>query len=682
MVQIELPTDEKVDTETNGGNPPAYNPAVSPQVKLGNTPVDSEAITQDGIDPEIASLNPADAGADLPSESSASGGFRNLPPGSNQPSLAGPPPSLQEEMQWQTEGTRKTRQIGMIVTIAVSTLSVTLLTFGWFVRMRRSQPDQNEDQVAVNMSSLETPAQRIVEPNSAVADATTSSQEDPFAETITESRLETEVESTNAESAIVDPAASVDPVGDSTADSEIPDSLIPTSPIDGASKTDSAFEDTDDAGSTMTELPAGLKQFMPLLLQEGPAEITSLATPPTINDIQIEAAEEESGTLGVAPPRPIRLRRDLGVSVAFNSKAYPLPSLVLLIGELTDVPIQLDWASFDLAGADVAKPVKVTGKIQPLSRWLDIIAEQVNAELRPSEFVMTLTPTDAAFEKAMASIGDLSDFGAESGSVANVLAAFMKAPADAAENNEPAGANAKDDDEAADEDENGDADKEADNGEVDAVNDQMAARQELQLKLFATDLLRRMRSIPPKIDNARASRWMQVDDGGFADWKRLDAVNPNSVRQISQPDTPITAAGMLRKYSTTNGIACLVNWYDTNRLGLRPTNVILPHASGKTASQTIENILGPFQLEIRAVDNGHWWVGNAATYDRLPILIASPRLGQGRDAYADQIDKVMAETGSRNYRSVHDPVSDRLLMMLPRFVARQLPKIAAATLPQ
>ena len=91
------------------------------------------------------------------------------------------------------------------------------------------------------------------------------------------------------------------------------------------------------------------------------------------------------------PPKPINLKRDLGYKVALNSKGYPLPSLMLLMSELTGVPIQIDWASFDIVGVDVGKPIKTVGKARSVRGWLDETAKQVDGEVRADQFVMVMT---------------------------------------------------------------------------------------------------------------------------------------------------------------------------------------------------------------------------------------------------------------------------------------------------
>ena len=638
MVKIEAPTQD--------GSPadPSQENNRHPQVKLGNAPVDSEAITEDGIAPELPDASEIEAG-DLKS------GFANPPPApdlpfpnsdlSDQGVMAGPPPTWQDNENWQSEKTQRTRHIAMIVTIALSSLSVTALTFGWFLRLQKTDPvdiaQTLETPVAEASDVVEEEPSEVVEPDQSF-DTAIDDSPDPFAATAESDAMP---EPDLGKSTPTEPAIDTQTV--------IPSSLIPTSPIESTDEVDAE----EFGGSTMTELPAGLQQFMPQTLQQGPAEETSLKAPPSIDDVEIDAAaEEDSNTLGIEPPKPINLKRDLGFKVHFNSKGYPFPSLLLLISEMTGVPIQVDWTSFDLAGVDISKPIKVDRKARTCRQWLDTIAEQVDAEVREKEFVIVMTTTDQVFAKSETMLLDLADFGEQSESAEKVVEKFVGPEVEV------------------------EVEVEVADTDAGAVIDVMEVRERAQLRILATEMLRRMRSIAPRMPDDRAKRWMQVGDDRFIDWQPMGDVDPAELKPEPQPDTPITTAAMLRKLSSINESVCLVNWYDANRRGMRPTRLVMPRATGVSAATMLESVLDPLAMEVRRVDPKHWWVGSKATYDRLPILVYSDRLGQRREEYTRQIDRIMSADPDAVYRSAYDPVSDRMLMLLPRYVARQLFKVS------
>ena len=81
---------------------------------------------------------------------------------------------------------------------------------------------------------------------------------------------------------------------------------------------------------------------------------------------------------------------------------------------------------------------------------------------------------------------------------------------------------------------------------------------------------------------------------------------------------------------------------------------------------------------MRQVDSKHWWVGTEATYDRLPIFVWTPPLGQARADFVERMNQVMAGSSPLQYRLAIDDTSDRALMLLPRFIVRQLPTIIPA----
>lgn len=678
MVKIEAPLQDGTRQDADKVDLP-HPPLNRPQVKLGTVPVDSEAITEDGIASELANDSEASAG-ELKS------GFSSAPPihDSNQSdphladraTLAGPPPTWQDSENWQSAKTRRTRHIVMIATIALSTLSVTVLTFGWFLRSQKP----NTGSVAQNSETAIVPAESA---STEVADPDSDAIENPIAtDEATDPKPAFDVVETenatpqNVLAELTDKTPTMAEASDLPQtiipqtiipqsiipQSIIPQSLIPTSPI--GSSGDTSDDTTGQELPSMKELPAGLQQYIPQLLQEGPAEETSLDAPPTINQIEIDAAtEEDSNTLGIEPPKPINLKRDLGFKVAFNSKGYPLPSLLLLISEMTGVPIQIDWTSFDLAGLEVAKPIKVVGKARTARVWLDTIAKQVDAEIREKQFVIVMTINDQAFAKAETELLDLADFGPQSKSAALVIEQFMGANIEVAQMELKEGGEA-------------DSEEEEEPAKPDAPIDVMEARERAQLKILATEMLRRMRAVKPRLPDDRASRWMQVLGERFADWKPISDVDPTELKQGPQTDTPITTAAMLRQISSINESVCLVNWYDANRRGMRPTRLVMPYTDKTSVAKTLSSVLDPLSMQVRRVDTNHWWVGSGATYDRLPVLVHSDRLGVQREDFVAQVDRIMSANPDAVYQSAFDPVSDRMLMLLPRYVARQLFKVS------
>ena len=575
--------------------------------------------------------------------------------------MLGAPPAWQDEAGWQSKQTQRTRHVVMIATLAISSLCVTILLFGWFVKAQQQENDiADVSQDDVSVSEVVPPETDVSEHADLIegktGDQLPDAQEETVAEVATPA-LEPEDEMV----AMGDPDAMAE--DQAVAQTVIPDSLMPKSPIED----EVAAAEENETAMALQELPASLRQFTPFLLQEGPPENATLKAPPTIDQVEIDAAaEEDSSTLGIAPPEPIDLKKDLAVKLAFNSKGYPLPSLMLLLSQTTGVPIQMDWASFDLAGIDIGKRVAVGGKPMTSAKdWLEFIAQEVGGKVCPQEFLIIFTVSDQVYAASETDLLNSEDFGSEAASATKVIAEFMaqgimadEVEGDAAVENEVDG-EPRDGEALVNEVSEGDG-KVGDQERPVGAGNFMEAREASQLKILATELLRRMRGITPKMDDQRASRWMQLKTGEVAEWSLL-----SGGKSGDQVDTPVTTAAMLRHTAAINESVCLVNWYDANRRGMRPTRLVMPRSDGN-ASEMMSRVLTPLSLQVRAVDAKHWWVGSGATYDRLPVLVQSEPLAEKREAYQRQLERIRGTAAPDVFRSVYDPVSDRMLMLVPR----------------
>ncbi len=88
----------------------------------------------------------------------------------------------------------------------------------------------------------------------------------------------------------------------------------------------------------------------------------------------------------------------------------------------------------------------------------------------------------------------------------------------------------------------------------------------------------------------------------------------------------------------------------------------------------LASTLAPMSLQTRVADDGHWWVGTAATYDRMPVFVVGDECGPCRDEILARIGSV-AQAADVMLLIEHDPVSDRYLSLMPRFIYRQLPSV-------
>ncbi len=588
------------------------------QVAVGSSGVDSEAITEDAID---AANDPAEAATGSGFTDSDTAASRDLgETGGDVPSLMLP--------AWQSERTERSRQIALVVAISISSLIAATLFFGWFVRSWRQQSTANVAETDV----LES------DPNTSTAEPESVAWPDPA------------VESPDANSsppqpnlepdAPADPEISADPQSAPTTPSEPPADLVPPSPIVAVAPPGAAADNPPAGGDvgTLQEIPANLMPFMKLLESEGAGGgAAAVGSTTRAADIKIDdAAEDAIDPMMIAiPPKPININAALAIKMAIDSRGYPMSDLILFIGQITGVPIQLDWVSFDLAGIDVRATVKVDRQMKSAADLLNEIAAGIGAEVRREEAMLIFTVSDQAFAEKLGELTTLDDFGVGRDSAIKVLNDFL----------------AGDDQIADDELQLG------------------SSREEQQLAGLAVESLRRMRDIAPLVPDQRLHRWAQSAESESIQWQLISGGNAGE-----QLFAPITISGLLRRTARNNHATCLVNWFDAGRRRVSPEQLVMPYA-GVDAGSMLTQTLAPFEMQVRQVDAMHWWVGTAATYDRLPMLVWSPPLGEGRQDFIHRLNTVMAGAPRETYRLAIDAQSDRGLLLLPRFIVRQLEKI-------
>lgn len=574
-------------------------PASPGQVAVGQPNVDSEAITEDAIafDEEVS----GDTAPSAPFEGEA---------GPSDHPEAAPATS---PLQWQSERTQRSRQIALVVAVSISGLLVAVAVFSWFVQSWQS--DQPGEQVAQTQPVTPDP---VDEPDDELEQLEPVESVDPEVESVPESPPMAPDADAPSETPVVP---------------EVPAAIQPDIPVDMLPK--SPFDEPEEPAADepkMQELPAGLEAFTEFLLQEGiPEREPDLIAPPTIEEVvEIEAAAEEEEEIVAAKARKLNLRANLGVELALAAKEYALSDLMLLIGQVTTVPIQIDWVSFDLAGMDVDSRVKVPQGWHTVGDLLNKIAGTLGAEIQEQESLIVLTLTDATFGERLNEIADLSDF-ADSASAIQVLNEFL-------------------------------------GGDGDELH-LGSTREDKQLAAFAVESLRRMRDAAPKVPDVRLSRWAQATADQPMQWPLAKVAN------IGEPsEAPISIAQYLRETAKRNSATCIVNWHDLNRRSVSPENLVFPHADDDP-NQALKRTLENFDIQVRQVDPQRWWVGTEPTYDLLPVVIWSMKLGDQRENFVRRISNIMSTKPGDPFQIAVDPVSDRALLLLPRYIVRQLPKI-------
>ncbi|QDV62939.1 hypothetical protein [Crateriforma conspicua] len=681
MMQIEPPAGTP-DPPGSPGQPPL---ADQPAIAVGRHSVDSDAITEASsivtgdrsgpppvVDPDAPRFEVDDS---IPTDATA-----------NTESSAPPVP-----IGWENPDTTRRRQMVLVGVLAATGLCIAALLFVIFVRSwqkdetaQTTTPDPATQQTPNDDTANDSPAS---DDNRPLASGDADDQADP--NQVDPSQDEPgpalpdaqasdggDADPTESTDQAPEPAEDSPPTDDDTGGpSMIPDdltrdpdtsgldSLIPKNPLSPEAPPEDADSDGpvvvprgDDADSESSGGPAdltGLDSFKPFLMDlsaPAPDAPPALQTPVDRNQAMLDRpADVDLDPMMVAnPPSAVDLTRSMSIEFALaRPPTYPMADYVMLISQLTGVPIEIDWVSFDVAGIDVRRPIKTISRPVAASEHFASIASQSEAMTQEDEALLRLTVSDEAFESAVAPITSTDDFGSGQASADEVLAEFL---ADPNEVSEP----------EANEDE-----------PLVAPEDRMVwvrRRSNRQLAAFATDALRRMRSIAPKVPGEVFARWASDQSTPNADfaWRILDDGQTGP-----QSPTAMPIAQWLAGTARRNDASVLVHWTDAGRRQMSPQQLVLPHA-GDGFTEMVRTTLGPFNMRIRQVSPSYWWVGPDARYDRLPIVIWTAPLTEAQQSrLISQLDAVMSDSSRDVYRRIVDPDSGRMLLMLPRFLARQ-----------
>ncbi|WP_197169201.1 hypothetical protein [Novipirellula galeiformis] len=658
--------------EITGGDPVEDGgqdalPRAPEQVALGADSVDSETITRDAI--SAAEIDADHSVEELASYSQPFQGSDSLESAEVVDTAMPISPD-----DWQSDRTRKSRQLGMIVAVSIATLLIAVIVFAWFVRTW-SRSGEVAAVPATEVPATEEGAE-VEEP--IAPDATEIEQSEPNREASAPTSPEVgpaEAKGTGTEAKGTEPVqgsgsatakgtgpakeggtsddhvkppatmgevAATVPAANSA--SVIPADLLPIDPLGPMPPVvnpdrDAVPPDAEEGMSKLDEIPPELRKFTVLLDLGREANETkpTIATPPSLNIAKIENAAEESldPMMIATPPPAIDMDRALALEFALNSKGYPLGDLVLLFSQLTGVPVQIDWMTFDLAQKSIGQSVPTPRGFLSAGEQLEKVAESVGATLRVDKSFVLLTIDDATFAVIAEAITGVEDFAEQRSSAIAVLGAFLESEA------EPNAATVR-------------------------IG---ASLGEQQLAVLAFESLRRMRNIQGKVEDEFLRRWAHPVDSPAGPWTVLAAGDSGPAL-----DAPVTIAELLRRVARRNQATCLVNWFDASRRRLSPEQIMMPYVQDD-AGTMLSNTLRPFEMQVRRVDEHHWWVGTEATYDRLMVVVWSEPLGDQRGAFMKQITELMSGQSKDVFRIAYDQVSDRVMMLLPRYIVRQLPKI-------
>jgi hypothetical protein len=469
--------------------------------------------------------------------------------------------------------------------------------------------------------------------------------------------------------------------------------LLPDSPLQGLDKKSPAEpfagdqEEDDDVGS-MTELPDDLKaMFAGLDDLTRPQVIETEPAPPTIDEFEVNRAAKDEVAPEVAVERreSINMRKALGLTVYFstsNPEGYPFYDAMLVFAQLSEVPIEVEWVSFELAG------IAINGNVQLPPGWLSIealleaVCDSVDATFIKADQSLVIKPSAGRFDAAIADLLDLSDVAAPESAIATARRLLNQPQPEAEPSDDDQPTNKLTNDQPTNElaDELADVGAPRPAAAVPTEAGQLPVPERLgaqQVAALVCESIRRLRGGKGKLGDAVFARWAGPYSQQVDGWSLLEG--GVSGEQSLQPATLVST---VRRLARLNGKTCYVRFPDLAKQGLGPNELVMPKTGeGVSAGQAFDEFLSPANLQVRVVDQTFWWVGSQASYDRIPVVIwfdDGGQQGDGPRAIADRIQAILdnAPDAPNTIGAVAvDEVSGKTIAVLPRFLAHQLPRL-------
>ncbi|MCS7471125.1 hypothetical protein NZK35_31090 [Stieleria sp. ICT_E10.1] len=651
--------------------PPKTDPAGAAPIAVGTHLVDSDALTEDSI--SQADGPDSEAPPVLPA-----GGFAEPPPVvSSDPTRSQPSPDTAASAEptasqpvapppdWHSQKNARSRRIAMLVAVVLASVVSASVLFAVIRRSRSGSAQTQTPDAAVAEAEAEveaeaSPPQPTPDPAPS-ADDTDAGRID--GEAVVDATAEASAVSVDDEPPAHsrDGASKLAPVDNppSNENAGPPSDLLTDSPLLSASPLDGmtplptaplqtpplgdAPDPTDETG-TLTELPKELQGLLNGLGGIGRPQFTETQpAPETIDEIQLDRATEVDVDLEVAldPRDEANMRQALGLTVAMQTSdpnGYPLNDLMLLLSQLSGVPIEVEWVSFDIVGIPINSRVPLPKGWPTVEDILTAVCVATDCTFDKKARTITLRPTDEKFNQAVAELLDLSDLAPESDSAVSVARALL-------------------------------GQTEGDPSRVTIPTEGGPA----QLAVFVCEAIRRARGATGKLPDAIFARWGGTYEDQVNAWPKLQAGVSGSPRIQAA-----TVAALVRQIAKLNGATCYVNWQDAARRDLKPTDKRMPRTGeGVSAADAMKQLLEPEDMLARVVDAEHWWIGSDASLDRFPVVIWFDD-----DAAAEETQQrvgMVLQGAAVNEQIIGavavDPKSQKCVAVLPRFLLRQLPRM-------
>ncbi|MCA9140854.1 MAG: hypothetical protein KDB00_28985 [Planctomycetales bacterium] len=633
-----------------------------PAVALGNQPVDSGALTEDSISkPEIPDLGATPPGT--------AGGFAERPPvftpdpsaevGTDQESEdgGGTDRAAAPHPAWHSQKNAKSRKIAMMISVALASVVSASILFSVLFRNRSdhvakqdaggSTSGIGDDVVAkVDQPDSESTGPSAVDLENGESSADPLAAQDHPLDSASESTVDVGPAIPTDSHAKQPPSENLVPPADLFPENP----LLPSNPLEGLSPSDgNPMDKGNDAlpdAATLKELP---KEFQGLLLGlEGfdrPQFNNAAPAPKTIDQLQLDRAAKSDVDIEVAidQPDPINMVQSLGLPTAMQAadpEGYPLNDLMLVMSQLSGVPIEIQWVSYEIVGLPIEQRVSLPNpKDWPtLEQALSQVCQASESTFDKNVQSITVRPTDERFNQAVQSLLDLSDLPTESASAVTLARLLL--------------------------------------GQTDGDPNVVAVPKELgptQLAALVCDAIRRIRGVPGKLSDESFSRWGGTFQKQLTAWPELESGVSGATRI-----QPATFVSLVRQISKMNGATCYINWDDSAKKDFKPNEKLMPKTGeGVSAADALRQILQPANLHVRVVDPRHWWIGSEASFDRFPVVVWFPET-KNADNVAKQVQSILqgASMDENITGTVAvDSATQTCVAILPRYLLRQLPRL-------
>lgn len=651
----------------------------SPQLAVGESFVDSQAETQDGL-PNLA---PLDTQAPRETSEQTKWNLENfeippvvasqpLPTSVSEQPLASHSPAAP---LWESEASARKRQLLTIAAISLIGLTTVSAIFGIIVyrwqqanaKLADAQP-VGPTKPNAGTNSAAAPPQEQTPPESLIPQEPTAPQEPSVPPGTAPSGTDAnDTESDPAVDPLVPQEPALDPLLTPTPQDSAPQDPTPqdgavtapasTTPV----RPDAANPSATEEPAAM-ELPASLRQYMPMLDLNTPAATlpkNDAPTTPTIADLKIQDPGVIAPETAYPPPAdPVNIPQRLGARLlGFNAQDQPLDQVLRVLGQIAGVPLELDLMAFDLAQVRPDLPVSVQVDNRRLPELnvrilLEGILKKSNCRMQPSpdELVLQVLPSEELLNQGLNALLRVDGLSPEMLIASSDLSRFV-GPMEAVATF-----------------------KYSDDQKNLLIEGPLAAKVRAGLLLEA---LRIARNLPTSLPRPFTARWIvdttQVAENTFnqVDWSPI----PNTpVRRVFHQ--PAAVELILGELARESNAVLITHWSSAWSHGLTPETMSLPWLKDRTAPQVSAEMLDPFVLSVYQAGEGVWWLGAPEVYDQLDTVAILAIRPETRETILTQLANALALPQDQ-LPAILDEATSKLIVRLPRYVVRQLSEQAA-----